>query len=612
MRRLWLVLLLLPLVAIAADYQVDGGVDRAQFVRFADFGATTDFEANMQIYFPKPPENYELWGMTNAKTYIRYENPKRFYWVTKPSNPAKYTTARVIKSFYAAKVRLAPVANARGRGTLAVRYKDNLLAPVSVLMHTKKGWTQIGALGGKFDHAWKVAALPFDFAAAALESGTWLVQIGSGAYGDLRGDLPIDWVGLAVNKPSLPGPTPGFWPTPAPSRFPNLAKTQSYAPDQDPVFVAGVLVKGMRAGSWKTFADNHANAIIYQGWQTQWKRKWEIYGSGKYQDRVRAGFPDWMEECAKNKQLCTSQFFTDTRSYFIERQYGNEYEALDTLSEVMKFNANAAGNLCWYLKDEADHNDESWGSPPEFLLQLWNRQKHSDPKRPAAILFQGWKPGSFAVYKDMLDIAAFDVYPLGAGRKSTEISDRIERMRAEVGPDKALWAVIEAHEGEHVRKLGRQLTKEETLVQGYLCLAHDIHGVFYYIGNEASYIDVEEMPGPWAGMKQFFAEVNGEGGIAPWFLPGAHTVARTGVPSKRAAVDDPAIHFIYKRDANNRPLLVAVNTSRHAKRDVEFVIADLPALTGVKVMFEKRALTAKNNGSLGDSFKPYERHVYRW
>ena len=114
MRRLWLVLLFLPLVAVAADYAVDGGVDRAQFVRFNDFGATTDFEANMPVYFPKPPENYELWGMKDG-AYVRYENPKRFYWVTKPSNPGAYTTARVIKSYYAAKVRLAPVAGARPR-----------------------------------------------------------------------------------------------------------------------------------------------------------------------------------------------------------------------------------------------------------------------------------------------------------------------------------------------------------------------------------------------------------------------------------------------------------------------------------------------------------------
>ncbi|HPM77921.1 MAG TPA: hypothetical protein PK961_12575 [bacterium] len=610
MRRLWLVLLFLPLVAVAADYAVDGGVDRAQFVRFNDFGATTDFEANMPVYFPKPPENYELWGMKDG-AYVRYENPKRFYWVTKPSNPGAYTTARVIKSYYAAKVRLAPVAGARGRGALAIRYKDNLLAPVSVHLHTSKGWTQIGALGGKFDHAWKVATLPFDFGAAAVESGTWLAQIGSGAYGDLRGDLPVDWIGLALKNPTVPAPTPGFWPTPAPSKFPKLAKTMSYAPGQPPVFIAGVLVKGMRVGSWKTFADAHANSIIYQGWETKWKRLWEVYAADKYQDRVRAGFPDWMEECAKNKLLCTSQFFTDTRSYFIERQYGNEYEVLDTLGEVMKFNARAAGNLCWYLKDEADHNDESWGSPPEYLLQLWNLQKMNDPDRPAAILFQGWKPGAFAAFNEMMDIAAFDVYPLGAGRAVTEISDRIERMRAEVGSDKALWAVIEAHEGEHVRNLGRQLTKDETLVQGYLSLAHDVHGVFYYICNEAAYIDVAEMPGPWAGMKQFFAEVNGPGGIAHWFLPGSVTLARTGLPSNRAAVDDSAIHFVYKRDAQNRSLLVAVNTSRHAK-EAEFVIGDLPALTGVQVLFENRTLTAKNNGSLSDSFQPYERHVYRW
>lgn len=612
MRRLLFALAVIPLLAIAADYLPDGGVDRSSFVRFADFGTDQDYSHTSDVYFPKPPENYWLWGMEDAKKFIRYEKPGRFHWVTKPTLAGNYTNARVLKSYYSAKIRIQPLNSPSRQANLAIRYKDNLLQPTTVEQFDQGQWVKIGELPGKFDHNWKVAVLPVKTQATALESGTYLIRIGRGDYGDLNGDLPIDWVGLATKKVNPLPPIPGFWPQLEPSAFAGIGRTQEYVPGKGPKFLAGVLVKGMRKKSWERFAQHHVNSIIFQGWETQWRRHWEIYTSGAYNDRVRAGFPEWMEECAKNNLLCTSQFFTDTRSYWIERQYSNEYDALDVLGEVMKFNRNAAGNLCWYLKDEADHNDSTWGAPVEFIIQLYNRQKKYDPTRAAAILFQGWKPGSFAAFKDVLDIAAFDVYPLGAGRKVTEISDRIERMRHEVGPEKALWAVIEAHEGEHVRKLGRQLTAAETLVQGYLCLAHDLHGVFYYIGNEATYIDVDEMPGPWSGMKQFFAEVNGPNGLASWFVPPARTLARTGVANDKTGAEDSAIHFIYKRNGQNRPLLIAVNTTPRKKQSSTLFVEDLPAGTTVKVMFENRTLVAGDNGQIQDNFAPYARRVYTW
>ncbi len=612
MRRFWPVLLVIPVLVIAANYLPDGGVQRAAFVRFADFGTPDDYSDARDVYFPKPPENYWLWGQENPNQFIHYETPDRFYWVTKPKMADRYTSARVIKSYYTAKLRIKKPEALSGAGMLAIRYKDNLLQPTSVEVLFRGEWRRLGTLGGQYDHAWKVASFVFDVRQTDVENGTYLVRIGRGDYGDLRGDLPIDWVGLANGPVQLPAPTPGFWPAPAASNFAKIGQTREYVPGQGPVFLTGILVKGMRTGSWEYYAQNKVNALIFQGWETEWRRRWETYAEGGYNDRVRYGFPDWTERCARNKLLCTSQFFTDTRSYWIERQYRDEYEALDTLGEVMSFNRNAPGNLCWYLKDEADHNDSTWGSPPEFILQLYNLQKKSDPSRAAAVLFQGWKPGSFAMYKQMLDIAAFDVYPLGAGRPLNEVWERTERMRAEVGPDKALWAVVEGHEGEHVRDLRRQLTAAEVLVEGYACLAHDIHGVFYYIDNIAAYIDVDRMPGPWAGMKQFFAEVNGPAGIAPWFLPPSRTVARTGMNDQRVGAEDKAIHFIQKIDGQNRPLFVAVNTVPRDKQQARLFAQGLAAGTTVKVLFENRTLTAGADGAIVDNFAAYGRHVYTW
>lgn len=610
-RCLFICLLLLIPTWAAAQYLPDGGVDRSQFARFADFGSALDFDVNQDIFFPPPPVNYELWGNTNPKFFIRYENPSSFYWVTNPRSPERFTTSRVIKNYYSGTIDIRALAKPAREGVLAIRYKDNLVTAVSVWVRGPEGWRQLGEFGGKFDHQWKVAVLEFDTSQATIESGVYRVRISRGDYGDLRGDLPIDWVGLAPRPVAVPAPVAGFWPKKAVSRFYNLAQTMEYVPGGGPKLLTGVLVKGMRLGSWKRYHEMYANSIIFQGWETIWTRHWEKYAAEQYTDRVRYGFPDYLDECKDNELLCTSQFFTDTRSYFIERQYGSEENVLDTLYNVMKLNRNNPGNLCWYTKDEADHNDETWGSPPEFILQLYNLAKEADPARPVAVLFQGWKPAAFAMFDGAFDIAAFDVYPLGADRAVTEISDRIENMRSEVGPSKALWAVIEAHEGEHERNRGRQLTKEEVLVQGYLCLAHDVHGVYYYIGNEATFIDLEEMPGPTAGMSQFFKEVNGPGGIASFFLPGSETIARTGVEQGRVALDSDVIHFIYKRKTTTK-LFLAVNTSSRGRTDMGMHIEGLAPNAKVKVLFENRTLTASADGTLTDDFDAYGRHVYTW
>jgi hypothetical protein len=603
-----LLVCLTPLLAAAAP---PGAADRTQFVRFADFGTEKDFDAAAEIYFPPAPENYWLWGnKKDPAQFIRYESPTSFYWVTKPRHAENFIAARVLFSYYSAKLRIKALPSP-APGFLAIRFKDNLLQPTSVQLQTGHDWKLLGEIGGKFDHQWKTAVLAFPTPLAHTDAGTYVVRIGRGDYGDLRGDLPITWVGLATKDPAVPPPTPGFWPDKLPSRFADLGHTLEYIPGRGPTFIAGVMVKGMRTGSWTQFARDHVNAIILQGWETQWKRGWEVYANGRYNDRVRAGFPDWMDQCARNKLLCSSQFFTDTRSYWIEHQYTNEDNALDAMSDVMKFNHNSPGNLGWYLKDEADHNDATWGAPPEFILQLYNLEKKADPERPAIVLFQGWKPDAFRAYDGAFDIAAFDVYPLGVGRPITDISERIENMRKEVGPTKALWAVVEGHEGEHVRNTGKRLTAAETLAQGYLCLTHDINGVIYFVDNEAEYIDVGEMPEPWEGMKQFFAEVNGPDGLGSWLLPSATTVARTGQAGSDG-VDADAVHFIHKRLPSGVNLVIALNTRNATIEDVTFTLDGLQPAGEVGVRFEERTLRANPQGKLVDSFRPYERHIYQW
>lgn len=579
--------------------------------RFFDFGTSDDFKAENPVRFPASPVNWWFWASQDPAAFIRYETEAGFWWVTRPRGKDfdNAIASRVLKHRHEGFFDVVPIDGVKSVW-VAIRFKDNLLQPTTVWARNRSDWTHLGKLGGAFDHAWKTAIFKVDAAALAPQAGAWRFRISNSDFGDLMGDLPIDWIRVTDQQAAPEDPKPGFWPVPPPSRFADIGRTQAYDVGGKPMFPVGVMIKGARTVTWKQAKEAGCNHVDLQSWEFNWRRGWDVYADERFHDRVRFGFGDWNEACRDAGVSCSVQFFTDSRSYWIEKQYGSEAAMLKALGEVVEFHKKSPANLVWYPKDEADHDDPTWGAPPEFVLQMADTIRKADPDTPILVLFQGWKPRVYDVYRDTFDVAAFDVYPLGATpqRSVTEIADRLDDMKKQLGDTRARWAVVEAHDGEHVRTSGRQLTQSETLIQGYLSVVHEAQGVLYFVDNEGRYIDFSDMPGPWAGVTQFCSEVTGaKEGIEP-FLVAPATVVDTDGRQAVVRVWSPDLRTSLRKKGDEY-LLIVVNISNAKVERARIWVKGLEAGRTVPVRFENRSVITQAE-VIVDDVEPFGRRVY--
>lgn len=553
---------------------------------------------------------WSFWGGGKWKEFIRYENDEHFWWATTPPDPSKTVAARVLKSHYAGELRARAFDSKPKTVYVAIRFKDNLVTPATVWFHDGSRFVQFGDMGGALDRQWKTATFEVASKRLGVASKRYRFRIGSGDYGDLMGDLPLDRVTVSTTPIEAESDEPGFYPTRPDTPFDNIAGTQVYRDGAGPMFPVGPCLKGLRMATFDQVAKAGFNAALLMGWEDKWQPHLRQYASGDWTDRLDAGLINRLDLFRAAGVLYGPNFFTDTRSYWIDRQYGSERSALRAMEEVMKGVRNHPALLAWWIKDEADHDDPTWGAPEEFVQQLYNAQKRADPKRPAFVNFQGWKPQQYPRYLDAADIVGFDLYPIGQGKTAGPIGVFADRMRDEVKGRRALWAIVEGHEGIHRKKMGRPLTKQETLVQGYMALVHGMQGVFWYIGNEGAYIDPSEIPGVWSGMSQFANEVLGEDGIEPFLVPPAKAVrlARSG---ENGLSSNARVHAALFEKKDGSRLLVAVNEGPDPLTDVSLTWPGLSDGIVVEVRFEDREEKIAG-GAIADDFQAWERHVYLW
>ena len=571
--------------------------------RFHDFGNVSDFNEQNEIHFPKPEVNKWLWGINNPEKFIQYETADDFWWVTAPGNKSEVIAARVIKSYRYGIFRVREISWGANLH-LGIRFKDNLLAPVSIWVQTGEGWRQIGEMGGFFDHKWKTARFVFDYKTAKSNQGWFEFGIGRGGASDLIGDLPVDWIRLA-NEEFLAAPEKdGFWPAVPPTKFADIGRSMVYKIGHRPRFVVGPMVKAMREQSWRKFAGAGCNHIDLQAWQMNWKRGWEIYSDGTYDDRVRYGFADWNEACAEAGISCSVQFFTDTRARWIQGRYKKESEMLRTMEDIIGLNRKAKANLAWFPIDEPDHDDPERGAPLEFTMQVTQRIRKADPDKPVVFLFEAEKPRVYEYYRDAYDVAVFNAYPLAQKQPVTLIADKIDEMRRQLGDTKALWATVEGQFGRNARKL----SAAEILLQGYLAITHGIQGVLFYLDYEGQFLDMSIIPQAWAGMRQFASEITSEEkGIESFLVAPAQIVDIMGSSGKIKAPD--VLHYTLRRRSDGKYAFIVVNTAAQPFQAARMNIERLPALRDIEVRFENRSLSSLD-GRITDDFAAYERHVY--
>jgi hypothetical protein len=244
----------------------------------------------------------------------------------------------------------------------------------------------------------------------------------------------------------------------------------------------------------------------------------------------------------------------------------------------------------------------------EFVQQLYNAQKRADPGRPAFVNFQGWKPNQYRAYIDAADIVGFDLYPIGGGSPAANIGKWADRARTEVAGRRPIFAIVEGYEGEHVQSMGRQLTPEEVLVQGYIAICHGVHGLFYFFSAAPNYIDPSEAPGPWKGIAQMCREIlSAQEGLHRYLVPPSRVVEYPE-EHKLLAAGEKSIHYILREAADGAQALITVNDSPGERKGVYLRYDGLPD-TEIRVLFEDRTLRSKA-GKIYDDFPGYGRHVY--
>ncbi|MBZ0270791.1 hypothetical protein K8I61_02055 [bacterium] len=577
--------------------------------RFADFGTGDDFSAGQPIHID--PDSPWFWGSDADGGFAIWENAERFYWATKPVDPSGYTNARLLQHHHDGAFRVrAFQTGIDERATLAIRYKDNLLAPVGIYTKGTIGKKKIGEIGGAFDHRWKTAVLAIERGDLPEKGGFYNFRIAESDYGGMRGFLYIDWIRL-LNHGGFAPPhdTDGYWPAPPGTDLGAFPTHMKFRADGEPTFVVGVMVKGMRVGSWKAYAAAGVNHIDLQSWELEWlKSKKGLYADERFADRARFGFPDWVSFCREANIGCSAQFFTDTRAWWLQKAYKGEYDMLATLESVVRAYKDEPANRLWYPVDEPDHDDATWGEPPEFVGELARSIREHDRATPILVNFQAWKPDVYRLYEHGFDIAAFDVYPLGAGRPIIEIAQRLDDLREQVGERKGRYAIVEAHDGANFDKTKRQLAALEVVAQGYLSITHGAHGVIYFIDKEGTYIDPADMPMPFAGIKQFATEItNRENGLMPFLVPPAEEIARTGAPGG-VKLNDGGVHFTLRKRPDGTHALIAQNVTAKPIQ-ARFEIPGLAAGKTVEIRFEDRELKA-SGGAIADTIPPLSRRVY--
>ena len=576
-------------------------------MRQADFGTVRDNDRERDIYL-YPDGNF--WGGADWNRFIRYETADDFWWATTPPDPDACTRARVLRSWYSGELRVRAFEGRPRTVHLTVRFKDNLISATSVEFWDGRNFLPLGSLGGRNDHAWKTRAFSVERRRLDVDDGRYRFRLGGGDYGDLMGDLPLDWARVSTAPAELPPDAPGFYPPRPPSPFDDLGRTQIYREGDEPTFPVGVCVKGLRTNSFEVFREARLDPVMLIGWETTWGPRYDVYSGDRWNDRVNAGLPNMLDLARRAGSRFLPCFATDTRSYWIQHQYGSEREALRAMERAMTENANHPNLLAWYLKDEADHQDGTWGTPEEFVQQIYNAQRRADQSRPAFVNFQGWKPGQYPRYLDAADIVGFDVYPIGRGESGQAIADFTDRIREEVNGRRAIWAILEAHEGEHRRNLGRQLSAQEVLIQGYIALVHGIQGVFFYIEDGPRYIDPSEIPGPWEGMRRFAREIEDErGGIQRYLVPPGRTIELAGA-GRLIQPGHGSVHASLYEAQDGSRILVAVNVDRQPLSSVRIRCEGLGAGADLPVLFEERSVHAEA-GFFTDDFEGFARHVYR-
>ncbi|MCK9399025.1 MAG: chitobiase/beta-hexosaminidase C-terminal domain-containing protein [Bacteroidales bacterium] len=265
----------------------------------------------------------------------------------------------------------------------------------------------------------------------------------------------------------------------------------------------------------------------------------------------------------------------------------SRHEKLEMLrKEVEKFRDHPA-LLAWYIADEPDGQD----LPPDSLLETYRLIKELDPYHPVSVVFMS--PRKAADYRDVMDIAMTDPYPIPQG-KVVEVTAYVDLLKKAYWLEKPVWVVPQAFGGNEWWQ--REPDPREIRVMTWLTIIHGATGVQYFIrSGPNSFPKSTAMWDECGAMALEIAELTPD-------INSPH-------PAPALTSDDPHIHA----KAWNRAGLVtiAVVNARNEPGEFKLKMEDLDFTIEADVFFENRKIQIKE-GVIEDIIDGYGTRVYRF
>jgi hypothetical protein len=200
--------------------------------------------------------------------------------------------------------------------------------------------------------------------------------------------------------------------------------------------------------------------------------------------------------------------------------------------------------LGWYIEDEA----EGRGVPPSAIWRKTASTRNLTPPHPTGLALL--RSNQARYYGDAVDVVMVDPYPVPT-QPLTWVSDSIENVRRQLGPNKQIWAIIQAFSWGLERhypkdKPGRFPTLAEERAMTYLAIIHGARGIIYFADEHA-----RRSAGHWANLKKLAGELNC---IYPLLAANEKIPQPTLVSPEMDSRGKPTIHFLEKKlTANNSP-----------------------------------------------------------
>ena len=268
--------------------------------------------------------------------------------------------------------------------------------------------------------------------------------------------------------------------------------------------------------------------------------------------------------------------------------------------------------LGWYIEDEA----EGRGVSP---AAIWWKTASTRRFPPSHFTSLALLRSSLArYYGDAVDVVMVDPYPIPT-QPLTWVSDSIEDVHRQLGPQKPVWAIIQAFswglERHYAKdKPGRFPTLAEERAMTYLAIVHGAQGIIFFADEHA-----RRDSGHWANLKKLAGELNC---LSLLLATNGKTSQPTLVSSEMDLRGKPVIHFLKKKlSAGNSPpankgcpplpsgdYLIAVNTGQKTA-NVHFNRINAKSKYATEIISTKK-LSLKR-GELRDKINPYGVRIWR-